>query len=1231
MSMLRRRPRHPARWLSLALVAGALVAPATISSPSQAHSGHDHGTVAAAAAEANSRVSLTAVTVPFKALVFSRTASFRHDSIGSGVTAIKQLGTDNGFTVTATEDPSVFTDSNLAQYQVVVFLSTTGDVLNSSQQSAFERYIKAGGGYAGVHSATDTEYDWSWYGSLVGAYFNNHPNGTPTATVKVTDPAHPSTAGLPQTWSRTDEWYNFRSDPSARVHVLAELDESTYSPGTGAMGYSHPIAWCQNYDGGRSWYTGLGHTAESFSDSRFLGHLLGGLQTAAGVVGADCTATQTGNFQKVTLDDNTSNPMDLAVAKDGRAFYIDRGGAVRVVQSGGGVVTAGTVSVYTGQEFGLLGIALDPAFASNNYLYLYYSPSGSQSVDRLSRFTMSGNSLVAGTEKVILQVPTQRQECCHAGGALEFDNNGNLYISTGDNTNPFGSDGYAPLDERSGRANWDSQRSAANTNSLSGKILRITPTADGSYTVPSGNLFTPGTAKTRSEIYAMGFRNPFRIGLDPKTNKLQVSDYGPDAGSANSNRGPDGRVEWNIVDRPGFYGWPYCIGANTPYRDYNFATSSSGSSFNCSAPVNDSPNNTGLTQLPAAIGTPFWQGKSSTGTPQIGYSGAPTAGGTYRFDANLNSTRKWPAYWDGKALWGDWNDSRLFSLMLNGDGTGVVDINRMLPGMAFNRPHAMQFGPDGALYMIEWGSGFGGDNTDSGVYRIDYLRGTGTGNRAPIAIATASPTSGPAPLTVQFDSTGSNDPDGTAVTLAWDFDGNGTTDSTAARPMHTYSSNGSFEARLTVRDATSSATASVTISVGNTPPAVKLIAPPSGGFIDFGDQVAYGVTVTDAEDGTVDCDRVVVQPALGHDEHSHPFEQYRGCSGAAVMSGDSGHVGAHVFPVLTATYTDGGVDGANPLTGRDVLVLQPKHYEGEYLTNTGRTSDGAGTDTAGVAAETTTDSGGGQNIGWITDGDWYSVEPGNLQGIDQVRFRVASAVSGGTIQIRVGSPTGALAGSVSVPGTGGWQSWQSVTATISQSQEVAMGSKLYFVTRRPQGSTSTSPLLNINWMEFVGNGVKYTPTTTTTTTTTSSTTTPTTTSTTPTTTTTTTTTPTTTTTTTSPTTTTTTSATTTTTTSAGNGCTASFDPAINSWGSGFVAQVKITSTTNISGWRVTVNLPSGVALTSSWNATASGSTGPVTFTPAAAWNAPVSPSSPKSFGFQANGSPTGISMSCTAT
>lgn len=218
---------------------------------------------------------------PWRILVFTKTAEFRHDSIPAAIQAVQQLGAQNGFGVDQTEDAGAFTDSNLARYRAVMFLLTTGDVLNDTQQAVFQRFVEGGGGFVGVHSAADTEHGWPWYGGLVGTYFASHP-AIQSATIRIADPRDASTAGLPAQWTRTDEWYNFTSDPRSSVHVLMTLDEHTYDPGDNAMGADHPISWWHAYDGGRAWYTGLGHTDTTYSEPLFLSFLLGGIRYAAG-------------------------------------------------------------------------------------------------------------------------------------------------------------------------------------------------------------------------------------------------------------------------------------------------------------------------------------------------------------------------------------------------------------------------------------------------------------------------------------------------------------------------------------------------------------------------------------------------------------------------------------------------------------------------------------------------------------------------------------------------------------------------------------------------------------------------------------------------------------------------------------------------------------------------------------------------------------------------------------
>jgi glucose/arabinose dehydrogenase/type 1 glutamine amidotransferase len=659
----------------------------------------------------------------FKALVFSKTAGFRHTSIANGIAAIQKLGNENGFEVFATENAAEFTDEQLAQYQVVIFLSTTGDVLNNTQQAAFERYIQAGGGFVGIHAAADTEYGWPWYGGLVGAYFQSHP-AIQQATIIVADRAHPATKSLPARWSRTDEWYDFQANPRGKVHVLATLDEKTYAGGLD--GFDHPIAWCHEYDGGRAWYTALGHTEASYSDPLFLQHLLGGILTSAGVVAADGGATIETNFERVILDDNTLDPMSLAVAPDGRVFYVERAGAVKIYKPGSANITlAATLAVATAHEDGLLGLALDPNFASNNWIYLFYSPAGAAAKQNVSRFTLVGDQLDLNSEKVLLEIATQREQCCHSAGSLAFGPDGHLFISTGDNTNPFESAGYAPIDERAGRSPWDAQKSSSNTNDLRGKILRITPQADGTYAIPEGNLFPPDGTAGRPEIYVMGCRNPFRISVDSKTGWLYWGEVGPDATNSSPVRGPSGFDEWNQARAAGNFGWPYCIGDNQAYLDYDFATSIAGGPFDCNAPVNDSPNNTGAGALPPAMPAWIWYPYgTSSNFPEFGSGGRTAmAGPTYHYDRNLDSDIKLPEYYDNTVFIYEWSRHWIKEVKLDEAGN-LLKINPFLGSFTFIRPMDMELGPDGAIYMLEWGSNFSGGNSDSRLTRLQYKGGT---------------------------------------------------------------------------------------------------------------------------------------------------------------------------------------------------------------------------------------------------------------------------------------------------------------------------------------------------------------------------------------------------------------------------------------------------------------------------------------------------------------------------
>jgi len=1043
-------------------------------------------------------------------LVFSKTGGFRHDSIPQGIAAIRELGTANGFQVTATEDATAFTDANLAQYDVVAFVSTTGEILNDEQQGAFERYIQGGGGYAGIHAASDTEYSWPWYGELVGGYFRTHPPGTPQATVDIEDGDEPSTTDIPASWTRTDEWYNFQDttqpvvngsatvadySPRARqVHVLATVDESTYDEQDGnGVDDDHPVAWCSDFDGGRSWYTAMGHTQASFAEPEFRAHLLGGLQTAAGAA-ADCGELReppptAEDFEKVTLNNETNAPMEIDIAADGRAFYIELDGRIRVWKPNGQTVTAIQIPVTLSHENGLLGIQLSPDFETTGHIYVAYSalPDASGQ-NRISRFTLVGDTIAPSSEQIIYTWQHQREECCHTGGSLDFAPNGDLYISTGDNSNPF-AHGFNPTDERPGREIWDAQRTSANTNDPNGKVLRIhpIPNAFGSagegvtFTIPAGNMFDEAAdaeEQTLPEIYAMGFRNPFRLHVDKETGWVLLGDYGPDSQQTDNGRGPQGSVEFNVIKAPGFYGWPYCVRQNVPYHDIDYTNNGGNGTdkgtYSCDAPVNDSPNNTGLTNLPPAQPATMWMGYTETDTrfPDLGGGGAPTGGARYYFDEDSTSTTKFPRFYDGHWFLGEWNNDWVKTATLNDQGL-ATGVSCFAICSGYISPMDIEFGPDGSLYVVEWGQGFAENNPDSGVYRIDYVRGA----RLPVARAAASPDAGPLPLEVDFSSAGSNDPDGTAITYAWDFDGDGDTDSTEANPTYRYETAGTFSALLTVTDESGAqGTATVTVVAGNTPPEVTIEIPENGRVANFGDTIPYRVSVTDAEDGStgagISCANVRIEFKLGHDTHAHELSSANDCEGEFTLNGVAGHgVDTNIFTVMTAAYTDRGAGAAGPVTGIGEAILQPKLKQAEFFSTTGRTEDGRGTGDPGVGLETTSDAGGGPAAAFIEDGDWISFDPYNLEDLDKVTFRVASGGPGGTIQLRYDAADGPLvAETPNIANTGGWQSWADVTMDLPD--DVPQGAhRLFLVFRHP---TETGGLMNLNWFKFAGKGAANT-------------------------------------------------------------------------------------------------------------------------------------------------------------
>ena len=551
-------------------------------------------------------------------------------------------------------------------------------------------------------------------------------------------------------------------------------------------------------------------------------------------------------FTQVILDRNLNEPMELDLLDADRILFIERHGAVKLHdQRTGTTRVVDSLSVYDRNEDGLLGVAVDPRYAENHWIYLLYSPPDPTPRHRLSRFVFDGDRLDRSSERVLLEIPNQRDECCHSAGSLEFGPDGTLYLSQGDNTNPFASDGYAPLDERPGRSPWDAQKSAANPNDLRGKILRIRPEPDGTYSIPEGNLFPPGTPGTRPEIYVMGNRNPFRIAIDRHTGYLYWGEVGPDAGEDHPERGPRGHDEVNQARAPGFFGWPYFVADNRAYRDYDFATETSGPAFDPAAPVNDSPNNTGRHDLPPAQPAFIWYPYGpSAAFPLTGQGGRNAmAGPVYYFDDYAPSDRKFPRYYDGKLFIYDWMRGWIMAVTMTPEGD-FLRMEPFLPAMTFHNPMDMLFGPDGAMYMLEYGTKWFSRNQDARLFRIDY----NAGNLPPRLAPSADVTLGPAPLTVHFSAHATDD-DGGPLSYAWSFTETDGTD--APNPTFTFTRPGRYRPTLTVTDAAGEATtASLDVAVGNAPPNVTIDLAGNTMFYWPGVPLAYSVQVTDPEDGT---------------------------------------------------------------------------------------------------------------------------------------------------------------------------------------------------------------------------------------------------------------------------------------------------------------------------------------------------------------------------------------------
>ncbi len=556
------------------------------------------------------------------------------------------------------------------------------------------------------------------------------------------------------------------------------------------------------------------------------------------------SALDSTRFSYATLMSGFDEPMQMAVLPNYDIVVVERKGAVRYFNNNSRELsTIAQFNVYSGIEDGLLGVATDPDYARNNWIYFYYGVAGDDNISELTRYELKDGKLQLASKKVLLTVPTQRSYCCHSAGHITFGSDGLLYLSIGDNTNAEEIEGHNPIDERPGRELADGQATTANTNDLRGKILRIRPEPDGTYSIPDGNLFPKDGSAGRPEIFAMGLRNPFRVSVDPKTQYVYWGDVGPDT----EVKTEDGKLSYDEINqarKAGFFGYPYFLGDNVAFPDYDFATKKEGPGKDLLKPFNDSPNNTGIKILPPAQPAFIWYGKGpSKKWPLLGSGGASAmAGPVYYSDLYPNAPYKLPDHYNGKLFIYDWIRKWIMAVEMDASGN-YVGMERFLPQLRVVAPIDMQIAPDGAIYLLAYGTNWFARNTDSGIIRVEYSEG----NRKPVAAIKVDKTIGAAPLIVSLSAGDSRDYDqGDVLSYKWKI---GNTILSGKDLKHTLTKPGTYNVLLTVSDQNGAqGTASVQLKVGNTPPAVNIETSGNRSFYWNNTAFDYRIRITDRED-----------------------------------------------------------------------------------------------------------------------------------------------------------------------------------------------------------------------------------------------------------------------------------------------------------------------------------------------------------------------------------------------
>ncbi|MEM8886754.1 MAG: PQQ-dependent sugar dehydrogenase [Bacteroidota bacterium] len=538
--------------------------------------------------------------------------------------------------------------------------------------------------------------------------------------------------------------------------------------------------------------------------------------------------------------------MELDFLPNGDILFIERRGPLKLYDQATKIVqVVGEIPVNYINENGLLGMALDPNFQENHWIYFFYTDPIRKSYQQISRFDFQEGQLDIESEKKLLDFYIDYKNCCHFGGSIAFGPKGNLFISSGDNV---GGKDYAPIDERADRFLHDSQRSSGNANDLRGSILRIKPEADGSYSIPEGNLFPPNTPGTRAEIYVMGARNPLKIDVDQKTGWLYWGDVGPNPGWKYKEWGPPSYEEVNQAQEAGNYGWPYLMGDNQAFRDVDFASMDAGDFFDPENLVNNSPNNTGIQKLPPAQKALIWYPNTASDSfPLVGTGGGTIcAGPVYHYDEQLESNGKWPQYFDRKLFIFEWMRSWVLAVEMDEKGA-YKGMENPFGDKPFKKPIDIGFGPDGAMYVLDYGSNWYAQNPDARLTKISYQYG----NRAPRAVIESSGQEVSGKDAVDFSARKSSDPDeGDQLSYAWYFSG-ADIQSKEAETHFLFQSYGAYEVKLIVTDASGlSDTAYQKILVGNDPPQVELKIAANQSFFRPDQSISYKALVEDAEDGS---------------------------------------------------------------------------------------------------------------------------------------------------------------------------------------------------------------------------------------------------------------------------------------------------------------------------------------------------------------------------------------------